>query len=159
MTAASLKVVFDTNILISGHFWNGPPYRCMLAVEAGLATLVLCEPILTEFGEKLTSKFGVSKSEADPIVARWAARAEVARIEGKAGWVPEDPDDDRFIETALVGGAAIIVSGDHHLLALSKVEGIEMTSVIMPSAGLCRVQPVCFDSCARFPKETLALSA
>lgn len=120
------KVVFDTNILISGHFWNGPLYRCMLAVEAGLATLVLSEPIVTEFREKLTSRFGVSKSEADPIVARWVARAEVARIEGKAGWVPEDPDDDRFIETALVGGATIIVSGYHHLLALGKVEEIEI---------------------------------
>jgi len=48
MTAGSLKVVFDTNILISGHFWKGPPYRCMLAIDAGLATLVLSDPILTE---------------------------------------------------------------------------------------------------------------
>jgi predicted nucleic acid-binding protein len=53
-------------------------------------------------------------------------RAEVPAIEGKAGWVPQDPDDDKFIETALVGGAAIIVSGDRHLLALGKVQGIEI---------------------------------
>jgi predicted nucleic acid-binding protein len=58
MTAASLKAVFDTNILTSGHFWNGPPYRGMLAVEAGLATLVLSEPIVTEFRQKLTSRYG-----------------------------------------------------------------------------------------------------
>jgi putative PIN family toxin of toxin-antitoxin system len=126
MTAGSLKVVFDTNILVSGHFWKGPPYRCLLAVEAGLATLVLSDPILTEFGETLTSKFGVSKSEADPILERWTMRAEVARTEGKAGWVLQDPDDDEFVETALVGGATIIVSGDRHLLALGKVEGIEI---------------------------------
>ena len=126
MTAGSLKVVFDTNILISGHFWKGPPYRCMLAIDAGLATLVLSDPILTEFGEKLTGKFGVSKSDVDPIVERWATRAEIASIEGKAGWVPQDPDDDKFIETALVGGAAIIVSGDHHLLVVGKAQGIEI---------------------------------
>jgi len=54
------------------------------------------------------------------------AHAEVVRIEKKADWVPQDPDDDKFIETALVGGAAIIVSGDHHLLALGKVQGIEI---------------------------------
>lgn len=126
MTAGSPKVVFDTNILVSGHFWKGPPYRCMLAVEAGLAALILSDPILTEFAEKLTGKFGVPKSEADPIVERWTTRAEIARIEGKSGWVPEDPDDDKFIETALVGGAAIIVSGDRHLLALGKVERIQI---------------------------------
>ena len=107
MTAGSYRVVFDTNILVSGHFWKGPPYRCMLAVESGLATLIMSGPILTEFSEKLTDKFGVSKAEVDSIVERWATRAELASIEGKAGWVPADPEDDKFIETALIGGAAI----------------------------------------------------
>lgn len=37
-----------------------------------------------------------------------------------------DPDDDKFIETALVGGAGVIVSGDRHLLTLGTVEGIEI---------------------------------
>ena len=118
MTAGSCRVVFDTNILVSAHFWKGPPYRCMLAVESGLATLIMSGPILTEFSEKLTDKFGVSKSEVDSIVERWATRAELASIEGKGGWVPADPEDDKFIETALVGGAAIIVLGDRHLLAV-----------------------------------------
>ena len=63
MTAESVKVVFDTNILVSGHFWKGPSYRCMLAVDAGLATLVLSDSILIEFTEKLTVKFGVSNEE------------------------------------------------------------------------------------------------
>ena len=126
MTARSFKVVFDTNILVSGHFWKGPPYRCVLAVEAGLATLVLSDAILSEFVDKLTDKFGVSKSEVDTIVERWATRAEIVPIEGKAGWVSQDPDDDKFIETALVGGATIVVSGDRHLLALDKVQGVEI---------------------------------
>lgn len=86
MIAEPLKVVFDTNILISGHFWKGPRYRCVLAVEAGLAALILSDPILTEFREKLTDKFGVPKSEVDPIVERWGTRANVIPIEGKSGW-------------------------------------------------------------------------
>ena len=35
-----------------------------------------------------------------------------------------DPDDDKFIESALIGHADVIVSGDHHLLDLSAVEGV-----------------------------------
>ena len=54
MTTAVAKVVFDTNILLSGHFWKGPPYRCLLAAEAGLAVLVLSDPIVSELREKLT---------------------------------------------------------------------------------------------------------
>lgn len=38
----------------------------------------------------------------------------------------QDPDDDKFIETSLTAGAAIIVSGDRHLLDLGTVEGIEI---------------------------------
>ncbi len=126
MTAGSLRVVFDTNVLVSGHFWKGPPYRCLLAVEAGLAILVISDPILTELGDKLTDKFGLSKSEVDPIVERLRARGELTPIQGMSGWVPQDSDDDKFIETALVGGASIIVSGDRHLLTLGTVQGIEI---------------------------------
>jgi predicted nucleic acid-binding protein len=98
----------------------------MLAVEAGLATLILSDPILSEFREKLTGKFRVSNSDVDQIVRQWATRAMLASIAGKSGWVSEDADDDKFIETAIVGGAAIIVSGDHHLLGLGSVQGIEI---------------------------------
>lgn len=98
------------NVLVSGHFWKGPPYRCLLAVEAGLAILVISDPILTELGDKRTDKFSLSKSEVDPIVERLRARAELTRTQGMSGWVPQDPDDDKFIETALIGGAGIIVS-------------------------------------------------
>ena len=57
---------------------------------------------------------------------RWATRAQLASIEGKRGWVAEDPDDDKFIETALAGGATASVSGDRHLLSLGKVQRIEI---------------------------------
>jgi len=85
--------------------------------------LVLSDPILTELNDKLTDKFRLSKSEVQLILERLRARAELTRIEGMSGWVPQDPDDDKFIETAIVGGAGIIVSGDRHLMALDTVQG------------------------------------
>jgi putative PIN family toxin of toxin-antitoxin system len=126
MTAGPVRVVFDTNILVSAHFWKGPPYRCLLATEAGLAVLVLSQAILTELGEKLIIKFRVSKTEVDSIVERLRACAQFAQIEGKSGWVPNDPDDDKFVETALAGGASVIVSGDRHLLILGNAEGVQV---------------------------------
>ena len=76
MTAGPVRVVFDKNVLVSGHFWKGSPYRCLLAVEAGLAVMVLSDPILAELDEKLTVKFGVSKAEVDSIVKRLRTGAE-----------------------------------------------------------------------------------
>lgn len=124
MTTLVTKAVFDTNILVSGHFWKGPPYRCLMAAEAGLVSLVLSDSITSELREKLTEKFDVPAAEADAIIDRLKARAEDVRGQGRSGWVKQDPDDDKFIDAALAGGATIIVSGDRHLLALGSVEGI-----------------------------------
>jgi putative PIN family toxin of toxin-antitoxin system len=126
MTARVTKVVFDANILLSGHFWKGPPYRCLLAVDASLVLLVLSEPIISEFKETLEGKFGVPEAEVDAIVERFATRAEIVPVQGRSGWVTQDADDDKFIDAALVSGAAIIVSGDKHLLTLGSIDGIEV---------------------------------
>lgn len=126
MTAAVPKVVFDTNIFVSGHFWKGPPYRCLLAAEARLANLVVSEPILSELREKLTDKFGVAAADVATIVERLGTFAETAPVLGRSGWVAQDPDDDKFIDAALSGGAGVIVSGDRHLLSLAKIEEIEI---------------------------------
>lgn len=126
MTALVTKAVFDTNILVSGHFWKGPPYRCLVAVEAGLVLLVLSESITSELREKLTGKFEVSGEEADAIINRLKAHAENVSPQGRSGWVAQDPDDDKFIDAAMTAGATIIVSGDRHLLALDTIEGIEI---------------------------------
>lgn len=128
MTARATKVVFDTNILVSGHFWKGPPYRCLLAADAGLVLLVLTEPIISEFKEKLARKFGVPDIEVGTIIERLATRAEIVPVQGRSGWVTQDADDDKFIDAALASGAAIIVSGDKHLLTLGSVDGIEIVT-------------------------------
>ena len=39
-----------------------------------------------------------------------------------------DPDDDKFVECAVVSGASAIVSGDRHLLSLQEYQGIRVFS-------------------------------
>lgn len=126
MTAPVTRAVFDTNIVVSGLFWKGPPHRCLLAVEAGLVSLVISDPIVSELRDKLTGKFDVPLAEADAIIGRLNVRAERAPVTGRSGWVMQDPDDDKFIDAALASGTTTIVSGDRHLLALGSVEGIEI---------------------------------
>ena len=104
MTIAVAKVVFDTNILVSGHFWKGPPYRCLLAAEARLAVVLLSDPIVSELREKLTGKFALPIAEVDAILDRLSTHTERVHVQGRSGWVAQDPDDDKFIDAALSGG-------------------------------------------------------
>lgn len=120
------KVVFDTNILLSGHFWKGPPHRCLVAAEAGLVSMVLSDPIVAEFREKLIEKFNAPPEDADAVVGHLKTYAEVVPAQGRSGWVTPDPDDDKFIDAALAAAATIIVSGDRHLLDLGRIEGVEI---------------------------------
>jgi putative PIN family toxin of toxin-antitoxin system len=119
-----MRAVLDTNVLISELLWRGAPHECLLLAEAGVYELVLAEIILEELRDKLIHKFDNSPDEADGILFGLRRCAALVTPTGRCGWVPADPDDDKFIESALIGHADVIVSGDHHLLDLSAVEGV-----------------------------------
>lgn len=112
-----MRVVLDTNILVSALLWRGTPYRCLLAVQAGLADLVISPPILEELRGVLLAKFHFTASDADEAVALIrAAAADTVEISSQLRVVSGDSDDDKFVETARIGRAELIVSGDRHLL-------------------------------------------
>jgi len=48
------------------------------------------------------------------------------RLPGGLKVVKTDPEDDKFLETAIAGGAKIIVSGDRHLLELLQYQDIQI---------------------------------
>ncbi len=74
--------------------------------------------------------------EARESIAGLRRLATHVSLTGQTGWVPDDPDDDKFVDAAVVGNADIIVSGDQHLLQLSTLQGI---AVMSPSAFLDRL--------------------
>lgn len=123
-----MKVVFDTNILVSAMLWRGTPYRCLLAIRAGLAELILSPPIMEEFRDVLSRKFALTQEEAEENSAIVQESASFIDIPGTLRVVPDDPADDKFVETAMVGGAQWLVSGDKHLLRLKEYQGITVIS-------------------------------
>ncbi len=119
-----MRVVLDTNILVSALLWRGAPYRCLVALQAGLAKLIISPPILEELRTVLLAKFRFTASDADEAVAFLKSDADMVEISGRLQVVADDPDDDKFIETARIGKADLIVSGDRHLLALGSTAGV-----------------------------------
>ena len=121
-------VVFDTNIWISGLLWRGKPYQCLLLARAGVVQHVYCHDMVAELARKLRQVFGFSENHVRAVLYDLRRTSEVLEITGNLHVVAADPDDDKFVECALVVGASLIVSGDHHLLELEAYEGILILS-------------------------------
>ena len=103
-----MRIVIDTNLLISGVISAGLPRQLVDAAKAG--EFELC----TQAG--LTPQAIVEDMRALAVVV---TPTSVARV------VPTDPDDDHVLAAALTGGADLIASGDKRdLLPLGSYQGI-----------------------------------
>jgi uncharacterized protein len=118
-------VVFDTNILLSALLsTNSNPFRCLALARIGQVESVTCQEILDEFAEKLLVKFKFSEEMAQAAVEEVSRFSRLIEISGTLKAVPDDPDDDRVVECAVIGNATHIVTGDKHLLSLTSHQGI-----------------------------------
>jgi putative PIN family toxin of toxin-antitoxin system len=126
----AMRIVADTNTVVSGFLWQGPPRRLIdLARERRLTlctslTLVaeLAEVIAREKFAKRVRAAGLSAAE---LVQDYEHLAEIVTPEPLPAPVSRDPDDDHVLACALAAKAELIVSGDkRHLLVLSEYQGI-----------------------------------
>ena len=122
------QVVFDTNLWISGLLWRGKPYQCLLLARSGLVQPVYCLPMLSELTQKLREPFGFTENHIRAVVYDYRRISQRVEIVGDLCIVSDDPDDDKFVECAVVSGASAIVSGDRHLLNLEETQGIRVFS-------------------------------
>ena len=76
----------------------------------------------------------IQRPKFDRYVSREDRALYVAQLEAVAEWVSivgaklgcRDPEDDKLLETALMGDASCIVTGDEDLLTMSPFQGIPL---------------------------------
>jgi putative PIN family toxin of toxin-antitoxin system len=130
-----VKLVVDTNVLISGSAWSGTASRLVDALLAGEAPLCLSEKLLAELAdvlqrEKFRARLVDRGQNATAILTHFR---EVAQMTEPAPMpVPaalRDPDDVHVVACAVAASADAIVTGDDDLLALEQFEGIPIIRV------------------------------
>jgi putative PIN family toxin of toxin-antitoxin system len=122
-----VRVILDTNVVISGVFFTGPPYHILKAWRDGAVHIVVSPEILGEYrrvGEVLAKQF--PSVDLDPLLALLAAEAELIAAPPLTEPVCDDPDDDKFLACALASKTKIIISGDKQLVQVSGYRGIEV---------------------------------
>ncbi len=115
-----MKIVLDTNVLISGIFFGGPPGQILKTWKDQKIQIVLSKEILNEYQrvtKELSKKF--PSVNIEPIIELLTIYGKVVETEGINVTVCEDPDDNMFIECAIASNTNIVVSGDNHLLKVS----------------------------------------
>lgn len=129
-----MKIILDTNVVISGIFFTGPPFEILSAWQQGKAKIVMSPDILDEYyrvSDELQERF--PEIDAEPLLTLIASNCEMIENTSLPFPVCEDPDDDKFIACAVSGNAQCIVSGDKHLLTVGTYENI---SIVNPSTFL-----------------------
>lgn len=122
-----MKVVLDTNVLISGIFFSGPPFQILKAWQEGKIKIIASEEILSEY-QRVTEELSHQFPSVDigRILELITVHAEVVDASDFQLTICKDPDDNKFISCALAIKSKIIVSGDKHLLNISGYKGINV---------------------------------
>lgn len=125
-----LRIVLDTNVLISAIIRNGKPRKLFQLGIDGKYKILTSKEILNEFeGVIHRPKFKMTKDEVIVIVSTLVDSSEKIPLKSNFKVIESDPDDDIIINTAYDGKADYIVSGDPDLKSLKNFKGIKIVSV------------------------------
>jgi len=126
-----VRVVLDTNVLISAILFGGKPRQILEKAVRGEIRLCLSEPILEELkGVLRRSKFDYSPEMIQVILTELTGIADLVNPSKSIGVVLEVPDDNRILECAVEAEANYIITGDSHLLKLSRYRNIEVLNTV-----------------------------
>jgi putative PIN family toxin of toxin-antitoxin system len=128
-----MRVVADTNIVVSGLMWRGDPSRILDAGRAGKIQLWTTFALLAELEdvlrrEKFASRLASAVVDPRDLILGYAALASVIEPVDIEPVVLDDPDDDAVIACAIAAHCEVIVSGDSHLLDLKQYQGIRIVT-------------------------------
>lgn len=124
-----LRIVLDTNILVSGVLYIGKPKRVIDLALDGKVEIMSSVKIIEEFKRVIArDKFKLSKSEQEDKINFIIRLSHMILVKSKFKVVKDDPSDDMFINAAYDGNASYIVSGDHHLKDLKEFAGIKIVT-------------------------------
>ena len=125
-----MRIVLDTNTVISGLLWAGPPRQIIALVEQEYIVHCTSPDLVEEFGDvisrpKLAARLQQVQISAEELLERYLRfSAVVIKPDQVPAVIDRDPDDDHVLACALAASAAYIISGDRHLLDLKNYRGI-----------------------------------
>lgn len=135
-----MRVVADTNVLISALLFGGLSEQIFLAGLRGEIQLITSLPLIRELERILKRKFKFDVHLVNDILDEVKDIMEIVETSSRINVISHPEEDNRVLECAVDGRAEIIVTGDtKHILPLREYHGIKILS---PFEFTKRLSPV-----------------
>ena len=123
---APIRVVIDSNVWLSGLVFGGKPGKIIELFMDEAILVVVSEELISELRRKITQRFPLFISHLDLLEASVRKDTVMVKLGSQTVTVSRDRDDDKFIETALLGECQYIISGDKDLLVIRSYKNIRI---------------------------------
>ncbi|MGH8235617.1 MAG: putative toxin-antitoxin system toxin component, PIN family [Steroidobacteraceae bacterium] len=128
-----MRIVLDTNVVMSALLWRGPPYRLLEAIRQRSRLQLYSSPaLLEELADVLTRPAATKQLSTIGKAARDVLPDYIVAIElvepTELPRIVRDPDDDHVLACALAAEASLIVTGDKDLLVLNAYRDIPIVT-------------------------------
>lgn len=128
-----MRLVLDTNVLVSAFLWEGIPGRLIELAGEQAVVLYTSRALLEELDAVLQRKKFARRVQATGLSAaqlvrhyqRLAHRVTARQLTQR---ISRDVDDDQVLACALAAKADLIVSGDRDLLDLKAFRGMPIVT-------------------------------
>ena len=114
-----MRVVLDTNILVSDRIAHGNENRVLRLAAAGRFELYLSKVTLDEFASVMPRKFNWDQAQVLQAITEFRQVATVIDPPSSGHALTGHPPDDRILDCVAAAEADFLVTGDRrHLLPL-----------------------------------------
>ena len=136
-----MKVVLDTNVLVSGTFWDGDSRKILRLLDQKEIVCILSQEIIDEYRavlirDDIVDKIVNKNLIASRVVERIISASIIVKPKNQLFVVKDDSEDNKIVECAIAAQADYIITKDQDLLRMKKFESI---TIITPEEFLKRL--------------------
>ena len=125
MPERKIRVVLDTNVLVSAIVFGGTPKKILNMVLRDMIVGVTTISLMAEWSEVVHKKFPFRDTELEYFEEQMKVDFEIVRPR-EILKVARDVDDNMVLEGAVAGECDFVVTGDKDLLDLKNYRGIRI---------------------------------